>query len=207
MVPGCGGGDAGAAGGGGPPSSALRTGFERLKANGRGAPPFLWGPSCVGMTREGGPSTGSGRTDSGSARAVGRRGRRWGMKTPHAAPLWIPAFAGTTVGVGGAGEYCWCRAGVPLSRDGRFANRPYGVGWESGAQRGLVMGVPRPCPSGFPKFTNEVQHQSRVLPWEKHLRRSPWKSDVRLPVYVPRAPRSGKSQQVWIARHRRWLGS
>ena len=31
-----GGGDAGAAGGGGPPSSALRTGFDRLRANGLG---------------------------------------------------------------------------------------------------------------------------------------------------------------------------
>ena len=29
---------------------------------------------------------------------------------------------------------------------------------------------------------------------------------MRLPVYVPREPRSGRSLQVWIARHRRLLG-
>ena len=28
-----------------------------------------------------------------------------------------------------------------------------------------------------------------------------------LPTYKPQERRSGKSQQVWIARHRRWLGS
>ena len=31
-------------------------------------------------------------------------------------------------------------------------------------------------PSGFPKFTNEVQHQSKVLAWETLIRRSAWKS-------------------------------
>ena len=57
----------------------------------------------------------------------------------------------------------------------------------------------------FAGFTNEVQHQIKVLPWDTH--RSPLRNGVRLPAYVPRAPRSGKSLQVWIARHRRLLGS
>ena len=57
-------------------------------------------------------------------------------------------------------------------------------------------GGPRRAPG---RFTNEVQHQSKMLAWEKHLRR--WKG---LPVYVPRA--GPALQQVWIARHRRWLG-
>ena len=60
---------------------------------------------------------------------------------------------------------------------------------------------------GFPKFTNEVQHQVKVLSWETDIHRSPLKSGVRLPGYRPRGPRSGKSLQVWIARHRRLLGS
>ena len=70
--------------------------------------------------------------------------------------------------------------------NGRFANRPYGR-------------------DGFPEFTNEVQHQIRVLPWDTDSSRL--RNDARLPAYVPRAPRSGKSLQLWIARHRRWLGS
>ena len=52
-------------------------------------------------------------------------GLRWRCAAPS--PLWIPAFAGMTV-VGalvGEGDGGWGR--FPLSRDGRFANRPYGV--------------------------------------------------------------------------------
>ena len=148
-----------------PPSSALRTGFDKLRANGfgkracggewgvrwgtetpRAAP--LWIPAFAGMTRAEGPSTGSGRTDLGGAPSVGSGGAMGDEDAPRRAPL-DTGFRRYDGGGGGAGECCWCRAGVPLSRDGRFANRPYGVGWESGAQRGLVMGVPRPCPSGF----------------------------------------------------------
>ena len=62
---------------------------------------------------------------------------------------WIPAFAGTTMGMcgpisaaGGVGVR------VPLRRDGRFAKRPYDGVWGSGMRRGLVVGVPRP-PSGY----------------------------------------------------------
>ena len=142
--------------------SPLRRGVGVGSAKGvgdGGAPPApLWIPAFAGMTRAEGPlrvpsgqaSTGSGRTDAGSARAVGSGGAM-GAETPRAAPLWIPAFAGTTVGVGGLASAAGVGRGSRSrgTGDSRIANRPYGVGWESGAQRGLVMGVPRPCPSGF----------------------------------------------------------
>ena len=44
----------------------------------------------------------------------------------------------------------WVRVtavGFPHSRDGRFANRPYGAVGELGKRQGLVVGVPRP--SGY----------------------------------------------------------
>ncbi len=62
-------------------------------------------------------------------------------------------------------------------------------------------------PPGFPKFTNEVQHQTKVLPWGTAIRSLGLRNAVRLPAYVLRGARSGKSQQLWIARHRRLLGS
>ena len=62
-------------------------------------------------------------------------------------------------------------------------------------------------PSGFPKFTNEVQHFIEVLPWDSNTNRSPLKNGVKLPDYVPPDPRSGKSLQIWIARHRPLLES
>ena len=43
----------------------------------------------------------------------------------------------------------------------------------------------------FAGYTNEVHHQIKLLPWDTH--RSPLRNGVRLPAYVPRAPRSGKS--------------
>jgi hypothetical protein len=54
---------------------------------------------------------------------------------------------------------------------------------------------------GFPDFSNEVQHQFRVLRWERNTTNSPWKNGVRLPAYKPKGARSGKSLQLWIARH------
>ena len=60
---------------------------------------------------------------------------------------------------------------------------------------------------GIPKFTNEVQHFIQVLPWDENIHRSPLKSGVRLPDYMPWTKRSGKSLQLWIARHRPLLGS
>ena len=58
-----------------------------------------------------------------------------------------------------------------------------------------------------PKFTNEWQHQTKVLPWESAIASPALRNDVRLPVYIPREPRSGRLQQVWTARHRQLLGS
>jgi hypothetical protein len=58
---------------------------------------------------------------------------------------------------------------------------------------------------GFPNFTNEVQHLYKVLLWEKDTINLPLKSGVKLPDYVPRSVRSGKSLQLWIARHRQLL--
>ena len=55
--------------------------------------------------------------------------------------------------------------------------------------------------SRFPKLTNEVQHQVKVLSWEQNIGISPLKSGVKWPVYAPRDTRSAKSRQVWIARH------
>ncbi|WP_258237992.1 NAD(P)-binding domain-containing protein [Pseudomonas aeruginosa] len=61
---------------------------------------------------------------------------------------------------------------------------------------------------GSPEFTNEVQHfQLEVLPWGGLTSSSPWRSDARLPGFRPVAARSGKSRQLWIARHQRSLGS
>ena len=95
-----------------PPSSALRTGFDRLRANGFGKRAYdgewgmrwgtetpraapLWIPAFAGMTRAEGPlrvpsgqaSTGSGRTDAGSAPAVGSRGCDGVGDAPRLAPL------------------------------------------------------------------------------------------------------------------------
>ena len=54
---------------------------------------------------------------------VGVRRERDG---PAPLPLpWVPAKAGTTVGVGGPARAAGVGGGVPLLRDGRFANRPY----------------------------------------------------------------------------------
>lgn len=58
---------------------------------------------------------------------------------------------------------------------------------------------------GFAEFTNEVQHQVRVLPWDTDS--SLLRNGVRLPAYVPRGRRSGKLLDVWVARHRRSRGS
>src|SRR5258706_15055042 len=55
---------------------------------------------------------------------------------------------------------------------------------------------------GFPEFSNEVQHQTRVLRWEQSMISSRWRNAVKLPAYKPTGVRSGKSLQLWIARHR-----
>ena len=58
---------------------------------------------------------------------------------------------------------------------------------------------------GSPKFTNEVQHLVKVLPWDATRHNSPLKTAVKWPAYTPRDTRSAKLRQLWIARHRRWL--
>jgi PAS domain S-box-containing protein len=60
---------------------------------------------------------------------------------------------------------------------------------------------------GSHRFTNEVQHQIMVLPWDNITNKSALKNAVRLPVYTPRGARSGKSRQLWIARHQALLGN
>ena len=72
---------------------------------------------------------------------------------PRLAPLWIPAFAGTTMGGvwGLAGAVCGGGVGVPLRRDGWFANRPYEV-WGVGEATGVWVGVRRAAPLWIPAF-------------------------------------------------------
>src|SRR4029077_6866185 len=62
--------------------------------------------------------------------------------------------------------------------------------------------------AGFAELTNEVQHLYKpVLLWETNTNISPWKTGVRLPVCGQTGNRSGKSLQLWIARHRQSRGS
>jgi hypothetical protein len=61
---------------------------------------------------------------------------------------------------------------------------------------------------GSPKFTNEVQHLvGEVLPWEPPTNNCHLRTGARLPVFTKTAVRFAKSQQIWIARHPRLLGS
>ncbi len=68
-----------------------------------------------------------------------------------------------------------------------------------------ASGNPKPPArdSGSPKFTNEVQHLLReVLQWGANTSSCHWRTDARLPDFRPTGARSGKSRQLWIARHR-----
>ncbi|MGC2047926.1 MAG: hypothetical protein WA635_04870, partial [Gallionella sp.] len=61
-----------------------------------------------------------------------------------------------------------------------------------------------------PEFTNQVQHSNlfkEVLRWDKSIRNWEWRSGVKLPVGAEPGKRSGKSRQVWIARHQALLGN
>ncbi len=49
------------------------------------------------------------------------------------------------------------------------------------------------------EFTNEVQHQLRVLPWGSTTANSAWKSAAGLPSFTKPAIRSAKLRQLWIA--------
>ena len=112
----------------GPPSCALRTGFDRVRANGfgRGACGGEWGMRC-------------------------------GTETPRAAPLpWVPARAGTTMGgvVGCVGARGSGQGGWPVARSRGRAVRepPLRPGWGArgrGCARGLlVVEGPLRVPSG-----------------------------------------------------------
>ena len=94
--------------------------------------------------------------------AYGESGMRGGLVVggPRPAPLWIPAFAGTTMGGIGVDKCCWWRNGrFPLLRDGRFANRPYGAFGESEMRGGwwwwgLSPGAP--LDTGFRRYDDGV---------------------------------------------------
>ena len=62
--------------------------------------------------------------------------------------------------------------------------------------------------SGFPEFTNEVQHLFEgVLRCIGGTDSCLWKSGADLPVFKAKGGRSGRSRQLWIARHRRLLAN
>ena len=126
-------GAAGGVGRGGAPSSALRTGFDRLRANGVGERPYdgeggteaaraapLWVPAFAGMTLVGE----CGNDDGGEC--GNDDGGVWGSARVD----------------GGGGVR------VPLRREGRFANRPYDGEW--GVRRGTE--TPRAAPLWVPAF-------------------------------------------------------
>ena len=100
-------------GGGGErgPLCALGTGFGSPRSEGCA---LVGVPAFAGTTGGGVGSCESGNVAGGPSTSSGERIRsarlRWGLLVgvPHLAPLWIPAFAGTTMG-----------AGVPLMGSGR----------------------------------------------------------------------------------------
>ena len=64
------------------------------------------------------------------------------------------------------------------------------------------------CRPGFADFTNEVQHLLQgVLQCEGHIGTSAWRNAASLPSAAQPGNRSGKSRQLWIARHRASLAS
>jgi hypothetical protein len=61
---------------------------------------------------------------------------------------------------------------------------------------------------GFREFTNEMQHPVLgVLQWDTAFDISIWNNAVKLPGAAKLGNRYGKSRQLWIARHRAWLGN
>ena len=55
---------------------------------------------------------------------------------------------------------------------------------------------------------NEVQHLlEEVLPWDGATASFHWTTAARLPAFKKPGNRSGKSRQLWIARHRRFSGA
>ena len=165
-------GDArGVGGGGAPPGAPLDTGFRRYDDCG-----------CAGqrglLVAEGGGPVAAGRAIRESplrcVRGVGNaRGVVGGL--PRLAHLWVSVFAGTTVAGVRSGEGCWCRAGGPALRDGRFANRPYdGVWRRRRCDGGWWWGCPAHAPldsclrrndaGGGPPSTGSGRTDSRSAP-------------------------------------------
>src|SRR5688572_12831373 len=57
--------------------------------------------------------------------------------------------------------------------------------------------------SGYPKFTNEVQHfLYKVLQWDDTMDIFRLKNAARFPNLAKLGKQSAKSRQLWIARHR-----
>ena len=119
----------------------------------------------AGAAGGGGPSTGSGRTEAGGARGGEWGMRGWGTETPRAAPRpWVPARAGTTMGVWGDGERCWCR-GPPSSalrtgfdrlRANGGGKRACGGGWRMRGGTETPRAAPLPWVPAFARTTMGV---------------------------------------------------
>gem|GEM_PF-4589628 len=73
-------------------------------------------------------------------------------------------------------------------------------GMRLGGIEGLVL-------SASSKFTNEVQHQTKVMPWDEHINKSLKVRDIALPIFMKMGSPSAKSLQLWIARHQQLLES
>jgi hypothetical protein len=97
-------------------------------------------------------------------------------------------------------------AAVPTTPAVLRCRRP-DVAQHADAHQKSRNGGPLHAFSDLPEFSNEVQHQIRVLRWTDDMPSYRWKTAVRLPHFTPRGARSGKSHQLWIARHRLYPGS
>src|SRR5215813_747864 len=57
--------------------------------------------------------------------------------------------------------------------------------------------------SGYPKFTDQVQHfLCKVLQWDRSMNSFHWNNVAPLPGIAKPGKQSAKSRQLWIARHR-----
>ena len=148
------------------PFESLRTGFafpQRERTPRPRAALPLWVSALAGMTREG---------EGGRSPILTFPPR--GKGYPATPPLWIPAFAGTTMGVRAGGRLLVVAGEVPLLRGGPL-REPQGERNREWRLRGLVMGVRRPVtPLWIPAFagmTMEVGLERRLT--ETPPRRAP----------------------------------
>ena len=130
---------------------------------------------------------------------------RWHGDAPRHAPLDSCLRRNDATGEGDAGAVGGRGPFDRLRANGRGGPRRHGDRWCSGAPTTGSGGCdggrrrPTPRPSGFPRFTNEVQHQSKVLAWSTSSCLD--MSGFGLPTYKPQC--SGKSGRAL----RRWLRS